>query len=107
MNSLRENDCLYNLGTNISLLIDSRGGDPVVYIVETGSVEEREALQRSPSVRPFTHTPGNPLLMVCSNPPCRSRSIDWVPGEWSSVSDTNLSPRYCIPFQYYLIRYFR
>lgn len=85
--TLREFECFYHLGNNISLLIDSRQDDnPVVFIVESGSIEEREGYQRSSSIRPLAYTPGKLVTVPCSNPPCHSRSIEWVLGEWSSVS---------------------
>lgn len=83
--SADETDCLYRLGSNVSLQIDSRLEDPTVYIVERGSSEEREALQRAPYLRPLPFTPGKPLFLVCSNPPCHSRSLEWVASEWSKV----------------------
>ncbi|CDS42751.1 a disintegrin and metalloproteinase with [Echinococcus multilocularis] len=83
-----ETDCLYRLGSNISLQIDSRRENPTVYIVESGSSEEREALQRLPYLRPLPFTPGKPLLLACSNPPCHSRSLEWAVSEWSMCSAT-------------------
>uniref|UniRef100_A0A0R3VZX6 ADAM_spacer1 domain-containing protein n=1 Tax=Taenia asiatica TaxID=60517 RepID=A0A0R3VZX6_TAEAS len=83
-----ETGCLYRLGSNISLQIDSRGEDPTVYIVERGSSEEREAFQRAPYLRPLPFTPGKPLFLACSNPPCHSRSLEWVASEWSKCSAT-------------------
>ncbi|VDL60935.1 unnamed protein product [Hymenolepis diminuta] len=86
--SVGESDCLYHLGTNVSLLIDDRNDDPTVFIVESGSIEEREGFQRSSSIRPLAYSLGKPVIVACSNPSCRSRSIEWVPGEWSSCSAT-------------------
>ncbi|KAL5110144.1 A disintegrin and metalloproteinase with thrombospondin motif gon-1 [Taenia crassiceps] len=78
--------CLYRLGPNVSLHIDSRREDPTVYIVERASLEEREALQRAPYLRPLPFTPGKPVFLACSNPPCHSRSLEWVASEWSKCS---------------------
>lgn len=87
--SVGESDCLYHLGTNVSLLIDDRNDNPTVFIVESGSIEEREGFQRSSSIRPLAYSLGKPVIVACSNPPCRSRTIEWVPGEWSAVSDAS------------------
>ena len=84
---LSEAECLYQLGSNISLHIDGRREDPTVYIVRSGSQEDREVLQRAPYIRPLPFTPGKPLLLACSNPPCHSQSFEWVQEEWSAVCD--------------------
>ncbi|VDO11844.1 unnamed protein product [Rodentolepis nana] len=86
--TLGESDCLYHLGTNVSLLIDSRSDEPTVFIVESGSIEEREGFQRSSSIRPLAYSLGKPVIVACSNPPCRSHSIEWISSEWSSCSAT-------------------
>ncbi|VDM31980.1 unnamed protein product [Hydatigera taeniaeformis] len=83
-----ETSCLSHLGSNVSLQLDSRREDPTVYIVERGSSEEREILQRAPYLRPLPFTPGKPLFLTCSNPPCQSRNLEWVAGEWSMCSAT-------------------
>uniref|UniRef100_A0A5K3F8S5 Peptidase M12B domain-containing protein n=1 Tax=Mesocestoides corti TaxID=53468 RepID=A0A5K3F8S5_MESCO len=85
---LSEADCLYRLGSNVSLLVDNRGDAFTVFIVENGSAEEMEAFQRAPHLRPVAFTPGKPLVMTCSNPPCRSRNFEWVVSDWSMCSAT-------------------